>query len=259
MRELPTETSGVVSVRPLDPVRHPSSGQSPRATATSAVSGQDASAKRAALKLLRFPTVRERTGLSRSTIWRLEQRGEFPRHHGSPPTLSPGSRRKSPPGFSSAQRCRGAIRLAGTLFMTTTIVHQCTTKSRSRMPSTSSTSSMIAWLPMRTMTYGSLQSRPNGSFTTSPSCHLRRSPGARRRTPAEEGAAGTGIALSKEPTETIVAIFWQAGLCTQADAVSPDVNRLVSRPLRVQHAEKHVAAVSGATSGSRERGRDCSL
>jgi prophage regulatory protein len=32
------------------------------------------------LKLLRFPTVRERTGLSRSTIWRLERLGAFPRH-----------------------------------------------------------------------------------------------------------------------------------------------------------------------------------
>jgi prophage regulatory protein len=31
-------------------------------------------------RLLRFPTVRERTGLSRSTIWRLERRGDFPRH-----------------------------------------------------------------------------------------------------------------------------------------------------------------------------------
>ena len=38
-------------------------------------------AHRAALKLLRFPAVRERTGLSRSTIWRLERRGAFPRHH----------------------------------------------------------------------------------------------------------------------------------------------------------------------------------
>ena len=33
-----------------------------------------------ALKLLRFPAVRERTGLSRSTIWRLERVGAFPRH-----------------------------------------------------------------------------------------------------------------------------------------------------------------------------------
>jgi prophage regulatory protein len=32
------------------------------------------------LKLLRFPAVRERTGLSRSTIWRLERQGEFPKH-----------------------------------------------------------------------------------------------------------------------------------------------------------------------------------
>ena len=31
-------------------------------------------------RLLRFPAVRERTGLSRSTIWRLERRGLFPRH-----------------------------------------------------------------------------------------------------------------------------------------------------------------------------------
>jgi prophage regulatory protein len=32
------------------------------------------------LKLLRFGAVRERTGLSRSTVWRLERRGVFPRH-----------------------------------------------------------------------------------------------------------------------------------------------------------------------------------
>ena len=31
-------------------------------------------------RLLRFPAVRARTGLSRSTIWRLERRGAFPRH-----------------------------------------------------------------------------------------------------------------------------------------------------------------------------------
>jgi prophage regulatory protein len=33
-----------------------------------------------ALRMIRFPTVRDRTGLSRSTIWRLERQGEFPRH-----------------------------------------------------------------------------------------------------------------------------------------------------------------------------------
>jgi prophage regulatory protein len=32
------------------------------------------------LKLLRFPAIRERTGLSRSTIWRLERHGDFPKH-----------------------------------------------------------------------------------------------------------------------------------------------------------------------------------
>ena len=31
------------------------------------------------LKLLRFDDVQERTGLSRSTIWRLEHRGGFPK------------------------------------------------------------------------------------------------------------------------------------------------------------------------------------
>jgi prophage regulatory protein len=39
------------------------------------------------VKLLRFPVVRERTGLSRSTIWRLERRGEFPRHHRIAPNV----------------------------------------------------------------------------------------------------------------------------------------------------------------------------
>src|SRR5215471_3147521 len=32
------------------------------------------------LKLLRFTDVHERTGLSRSTVWRLERRGAFPKH-----------------------------------------------------------------------------------------------------------------------------------------------------------------------------------
>jgi predicted DNA-binding transcriptional regulator AlpA len=32
------------------------------------------------LRLIRFPTVRERTGLSRSTVWRLERQGAFPKH-----------------------------------------------------------------------------------------------------------------------------------------------------------------------------------
>ena len=86
MRELPTRTSGVVSVRPMDRGQS-SSGQASRASATAAASGQDASATRWPLKLLRFPAVRERTGLSRSTIWRLERRGEFPKHHRIAPNV----------------------------------------------------------------------------------------------------------------------------------------------------------------------------
>ena len=35
---------------------------------------------RGPIRLLRFQAVRDRTGLSRSTIWRLERRGTFPRH-----------------------------------------------------------------------------------------------------------------------------------------------------------------------------------
>jgi prophage regulatory protein len=33
------------------------------------------------LRFIRFKVVRERTGLSRSTIWRLERAGAFPKHH----------------------------------------------------------------------------------------------------------------------------------------------------------------------------------
>ena len=32
------------------------------------------------LRMLRFPAVHDRTGLSRTTVWRLERAGEFPRH-----------------------------------------------------------------------------------------------------------------------------------------------------------------------------------
>lgn len=32
------------------------------------------------LRMLRFPAVHDRTGLSRSTVWRLERAGSFPRH-----------------------------------------------------------------------------------------------------------------------------------------------------------------------------------
>lgn len=32
-------------------------------------------------RFIRFSVVRDRTGLSRSTIWRMERSGSFPRHH----------------------------------------------------------------------------------------------------------------------------------------------------------------------------------
>ena len=37
--------------------------------------------ERVPLKFIRFKAVRERTGLSRSTIWRLDRVGAFPKHH----------------------------------------------------------------------------------------------------------------------------------------------------------------------------------
>jgi len=54
----------------------------PRTPATRSASLQPDSKPQVAgpPRLLRFPAVRARTGLSRSTIWRLERRGAFPRH-----------------------------------------------------------------------------------------------------------------------------------------------------------------------------------
>jgi len=40
----------------------------------------EADAAKRPLRFLRFPSVRARTGLSRTTIWRLERQGDFPRH-----------------------------------------------------------------------------------------------------------------------------------------------------------------------------------
>ena len=49
-------------------------------TDQTAASREGGTPQRPVLRLLRFPAVRERTGLSRSTVWRLEQRGKFPKH-----------------------------------------------------------------------------------------------------------------------------------------------------------------------------------
>ena len=81
MNRLPAKTKG--------PIRVHASGQAithGRAPLMLEASGEAAhrvalSLERVlSLKLLRFPAVRERTGLSRSTIWRLERLGSFPRH-----------------------------------------------------------------------------------------------------------------------------------------------------------------------------------
>jgi prophage regulatory protein len=74
MNRLPAKTKG--------PIRVHSSGQ---ADLRAEQSGETIRAAQRldrlpSLKLLRFPAVRERTGLSRSTIWRLERLGDFPRH-----------------------------------------------------------------------------------------------------------------------------------------------------------------------------------
>lgn len=42
--------------------------------------GPETDAANPPLRFLRFPGVRARTGLSRTTIWRLERHGDFPRH-----------------------------------------------------------------------------------------------------------------------------------------------------------------------------------
>lgn len=81
MNRLPTKTKG--------PIRVHSSGQTgvkgeadvkPEPSEETLRVAQRRDRRLPSLKLLRFPAVRERTGLSRSTIWRLERHGAFPRH-----------------------------------------------------------------------------------------------------------------------------------------------------------------------------------
>lgn len=83
MRELPMKTRGVVRVGADG--RQPSGASSSNGSVTPP--GGDAGAASRLPRLLRFPAVRERTGLSRSTIWRLERRGEFPKHHRISPNV----------------------------------------------------------------------------------------------------------------------------------------------------------------------------
>jgi prophage regulatory protein len=81
-RELPNRFNASLRVAPTRsssarrPAADGSTSRQPEPTGGNNGSGADVPPPR----LLRFPTVRDRTGLSRSTIWRLERRGEFPRH-----------------------------------------------------------------------------------------------------------------------------------------------------------------------------------
>jgi prophage regulatory protein len=43
-------------------------------------SNRNARLQQVPLRFIRLDVVRDRTGLSRSTIWRLERRGDFPKH-----------------------------------------------------------------------------------------------------------------------------------------------------------------------------------
>ncbi len=80
MNRLPAKTKGPIRVDASDHViANGHARLMPEAiTATSRVA--QSLDRVLTLKLLHFPTVRERTGLSRSTIWRLERCGGFPKH-----------------------------------------------------------------------------------------------------------------------------------------------------------------------------------
>ena len=85
MNGLPTKTNGGVRVRSLDRVGE---GVAVASRPASVPTGQGSSGGRILpLRPWRFPVVREMTGLSRSTIWRLERRGEFPKHHRIAPNV----------------------------------------------------------------------------------------------------------------------------------------------------------------------------
>lgn len=86
MRDLPTKANRVARVRTLDGELAPSA--QPLGARAPASAAPDTGGRRPPLpKLLRFPEVRELTGLSRSTVWRLERRGDFPKHHRIAPNV----------------------------------------------------------------------------------------------------------------------------------------------------------------------------
>ena len=55
-------------------------GASSQPTTQHGPSDHGAHLQRIAPRFIRFSVVRDRTALSRSTIWRLERRGAFPKH-----------------------------------------------------------------------------------------------------------------------------------------------------------------------------------
>jgi prophage regulatory protein len=79
MTPLPTKTRGPVRAQGTDSASPTRAGS--RNGDNDRTDGAPDDTHGGALKLLRFPAVRERTGLSRSTIWRLERQGAFPPHH----------------------------------------------------------------------------------------------------------------------------------------------------------------------------------
>jgi len=79
MNRLPARTKGPIRVHETDQVAVNGQADLPEPSgATNRVAQRLDRAP--SLKLLRFPAVRDRTGLSRSTIWRLERQGDFPKH-----------------------------------------------------------------------------------------------------------------------------------------------------------------------------------
>jgi len=80
MSRLPAKTRSPVRTRATDDALSTHSGRRNRDRRTTEGALDDPHSA-AAPKLLRFPAVRARTGLSRSTIWRLERQGAFPRHY----------------------------------------------------------------------------------------------------------------------------------------------------------------------------------
>jgi prophage regulatory protein len=80
MSRLPAKTKGPINVHTSSyALANDSPGTVPEGMSETAVGGQVPGRARS-LRLLRFPAVRERTGLSRSTVWRLEREGDFPKH-----------------------------------------------------------------------------------------------------------------------------------------------------------------------------------